>query len=241
MVCSSNAERPLIVILGWLGCTPQRLAKYTDWYKAEKFETLSYIPPITSVILPFQAKYKSDQLRQQIAHQLKPKQLPQQKIIFHIFSGNGIHFYAHFLQNLNSSVDELPEETHQKQQIYDSLCGCIIDSAPPDFSPESFTYGFVGATLGMVSHYRKHWTIKIFKKQQQVKIERKFSMPEYTHPILTPMVSWIFKLYWKRPSFHDNYSKVKHTLFYGQKKSSTLVCIQHGRFVDQLENSGRVC
>lgn len=45
----TDAERPLVVTLGWLGANKRHLGKYSSWYSSRGFDTLSFISPASAM------------------------------------------------------------------------------------------------------------------------------------------------------------------------------------------------
>eukprot|EP01111_Echinosteliopsis_oligospora_P013509 TRINITY_DN4855_c0_g1_i1.p1 TRINITY_DN4855_c0_g1~~TRINITY_DN4855_c0_g1_i1.p1 ORF type:complete len:316 (+),score=34.74 TRINITY_DN4855_c0_g1_i1:3-950(+) len=183
-----NKKDPLVVLVGWLGATPRHMGRYQRYYEQiEKKEVIFHIPSLPSMLFQSISKRASKEM----IHNLSTK-YSDRPLLFHTFSGNGLNFYAHFIKQLctTGSVDDT-----QKDQIKKNIVGCIIDSAPPDFSPEMFNKGFTGALLGILHKRKKDSKIPAAPVPKHTTP----ALPRYEHPIITPLLRPLFWLYFKFP------------------------------------------
>jgi hypothetical protein len=114
------------------------------------------------------------------AEKLKPEN-GDKKLIFHTLSLNGFYTYLILLRYLQKNSDF--------EQLYSSITGCIIDSAPAYLTPQLATRGFVGFLLSQVSNQRK-----------------------YEHPLLTPFLEYIWRQKFRRPEMTAFIDELHHML-----------------------------
>ncbi|KAF0853156.1 mitochondrial transmembrane protein 53-like protein [Andalucia godoyi] len=142
-------DRPICIVVGWLGAHSHHVAKYADWWNRCGVETISVIPSPLTVL--------SERVAQKEANTFLAKnpdsRFENRSIVYHLLSGNGVHFAAALLRNAYQQKfgTAFAMEKHHENDNSDVpvLCrnavACIVDSAPPKISAERFTGGFLGA------------------------------------------------------------------------------------------------
>eukprot|EP00033_Pygsuia_biforma_P000340 GCRY01000413.1.p1 GENE.GCRY01000413.1~~GCRY01000413.1.p1 ORF type:complete len:325 (+),score=74.06 GCRY01000413.1:579-1553(+) len=48
---NENTEKPVVVVLGWLGSSPKHVKKYVDFYSEQGFDVIWHIPPFLDTML----------------------------------------------------------------------------------------------------------------------------------------------------------------------------------------------
>jgi len=221
-------------VIGWLGCTPRRLNRYQKLYQeAENLETLAYIPSMISVIFPLLARKASRTMLDQLE-----RQHPNRPLLFHLFSGNGVHFYSHLLRECEASsfsssqsppspppsksapASTSPSFSSSSPSILSRISGCIVDSAPPRFDGETFARGFVGAVTDVLrgSLRKLPFIGKVAATPPRPPSPENSSLPSYTHPILTPIAQLFFGLFLRLPSFRRNFEESRKALLFTQPR-----------------------
>jgi hypothetical protein len=126
--------KPLVAVIGWLGCQPRHLAKYESLWHSLGCQTLTYIPPLQTVLSTQAARNSVHAFLHQTrwTHRIREAHAFP---LLHLFSGNGVNFAASMLRFGPSAA------------AFDAVHGCIVDSAPPRLSAHRYAAG-LGPALG---------------------------------------------------------------------------------------------
>ncbi|KAL6062128.1 hypothetical protein QOT17_012378 [Balamuthia mandrillaris] len=189
---STSGTTPLVVTIGWLGCQPRHLQKFTGWYQAQGCDTLAYIPTIATMLTPSLGQRRAADVWQTIrslsavtTSEAKEEEatapLKRKPIVFHTFSNNGTFFWARLLAHSLKHPD-------LQRLLKHSTAACIFDSSPSEISIDIFVRGFTGAILGMLFPH----------KGEAI----------YHHSLLSPMLRALFLLYSSSPSLKRHVSSV---------------------------------
>ncbi|XP_045159983.2 transmembrane protein 53-like [Mercenaria mercenaria] len=127
----SGKKEPVVILLGWLGCTEKYLSKYGQIYDERGCITIRYTSPRDT------AFFKVEQLKDtacKLLDLLEDYSITENPILFHIFSNNGSFVYANIVEVLTSG-----DKRYQNLNV----CGVVIDSAPgkPRFKNAAVAYG----------------------------------------------------------------------------------------------------
>ncbi|XP_034944434.1 transmembrane protein 53 [Chelonus insularis] len=111
-----DAERPVVVLLGWAGCQDKYLAKYSAIYEEKSFITLRYIAPVECL---FWRRDKLPLIGRRLLQVISDKNLNQHPIFFHIFSNGGALLYQH----ISLAMEQMKCDIKVKGVIFDSAPG----------------------------------------------------------------------------------------------------------------------
>ncbi|EFC40881.1 predicted protein [Naegleria gruberi] len=219
-----NNGRLVVCLLGWLGSNWKHVDKFVNWYDYCNIETLSTIPPILSTISPSHTQTVCEEFVRQMEEKILNHEMADNTtIIFHVFSGNGIHMFSRLLEN-EKFVDKFLPRTK----------GFVVDSAPPMYNYERFTEGFVGAIkTAMGSRMDRNKSRKenapssTDQKLKILKEEQAKSREFYKHWLLTPVVSSFFKLYFNMGA-RERFERLEQTLVNHTKSIPKLFIYSHG-------------
>lgn len=165
----------VVLLLGWLGASPKHFQKYVDVYTNGNISSYSYIPPFFSMVRKntnFEALKLLNYLNDNVY---------QKELIIHTMSGNGFNFWAQMVTHLSD-----PKFEKLKKKIH---C-IIIDSAPPNPTPEVFTRGFVGGLLTLFGYKNV-----------------------YQHWLATPIIRFFAYYLFNFVKLNERYSNLKHLYF----------------------------
>lgn len=109
-------KEPVVILLGWLGCSNKNLSKYSEIYEAKGCVTISYI---ASPGILFFKPAKCQENAQKLLNILIDFSYEDNPIFFHMFSNGGSIIYRYI-------CDLLLTEQFRHLKIQ----GCIYDSAP---------------------------------------------------------------------------------------------------------------
>lgn len=137
--CSSEKQRTVVVLLGWLGAKQKHLKKYAEWYTSMGFHAITFTFPMAK-IMTYQVGGKAEQdiesLVKHLADWLEDEH--GKNIVFHTFSNTGWLTYGAILEKFQE----------QDPSLMGKIRGCIVDSAPvaaPD--AQVWASGFSAAFL----------------------------------------------------------------------------------------------
>ncbi|KAL9179740.1 hypothetical protein ACHAXT_007710 [Thalassiosira profunda] len=137
-------NKPVVVLLGWLGCQPRNLRRYREMYESVGWDALTRIASPSAVVaamteapsdLPTQSEM--GRLAIDILQELQRLQPPQ--FILHIFSNNGcfiwewIRFILFHRPALLSAIDPKLDANELRQRFI----GIVFDSAPAHYDGRS--------------------------------------------------------------------------------------------------------
>lgn len=196
--------RPLVLTLGWLGANERHLGKYSSWYSSQGYDTLSFISPATSILFPQFGRKHAVQLLDyaiDLSEQTKDGKQEKRPILFHVFSNNGLYFYANVLQQVARSS--------QYERVLHSTLGCVFDSTPSHLSVEIFTKGFGGALLGAMGITNG-------------------GRPAYDHWLVSPIIRALFSVALAPPFLRNNVSSLLESYVRFQPKCPQLFLYSKG-------------
>lgn len=113
---ASSPKEPVVILLGWLGCSNKNLSKYSDIYEANGCVTISYI---ASPWILFFKPTKCKENAKKLLNLLIDFNYEENPIFFHMFSNGGCTIYRYICELLC---------TNQFRHL--NIQGCIYDSAP---------------------------------------------------------------------------------------------------------------
>lgn len=150
---SESPQKPLVILIGWLGAKKRHFSKYVELWQRMGHKTFGYQPPTHSIVLPpigsaRAAEFIRDVQSFQSLHLNQP-------VIYHIFSNAGFLFLGTVLRAI-AAADALPRSP--SQQLTRNACspqhdmlqpvkGLILDSAPCRLTPSISARGFTAAVL----------------------------------------------------------------------------------------------
>eukprot|EP00884_Botryococcus_braunii_P020862 jgi/Botrbrau1/745/Bobra.0181s0004.1 len=157
-------EKPLIVVLGWLGAQERYFQKYVSLWHSQGFQTFGYRPATSSILLP----PLGDQRAEAFIRQVREAQdsCPGRPVVYHIFSNAAFIFMGTVLRALSKATPAAPLETVKQPQassgfisasgpatesihpLLQPVRGFIFDSCPCRLTPDVSARGFTAAALG---------------------------------------------------------------------------------------------
>ena len=202
-----SAVKPLFVVFGWLGSTPRRLRRILEWYDQQGADVLWYIPPFHSMyvryiellrvyhvisVVPSVARHDARSVVEQLAAHQRPFSV-------HMFSGNGVHAFAHMTDFMSRN----PNYEHA-QSVSKLLRGVVIDSAPP--------YGNIELVVArsITSMLVDLFTFKRSKTANNNAIQVR--LPQYEHAIFDFISKSFVSLAMTLPSVRENAEIFQHIL-----------------------------
>lgn len=117
----------LVVLIGWWMAKERHLSKYIPIWEEQGCSTLSFIPSSNR----FRFGRIAKQLLSNLNEYLQKEKEDEVRIIFHVFSNNGLMCFNAFLQETKNKIKYL--------MVRRSIYGCIFDSCP----------GFLTLTAGL--------------------------------------------------------------------------------------------
>ncbi|CAH2053261.1 unnamed protein product [Thlaspi arvense] len=137
--CSSEKNRTVVVLLGWLGSKQKHLKKYADWYTSRGYHVITFTLPMNEVMsyqVGGKAEKNIESLVNHLADWLDEEQ--QKNLVFHTFSNTGWLTYGAILEKFQK----------QDSSLMRRVKGCIVDSAPVAAAdPTVWASGFSAAFL----------------------------------------------------------------------------------------------
>lgn len=127
-----SGKRPLVILIGFLGCTPGIIAKYSQMYHAMGVETEEVIPSIRSMLLAHQGWRGRGSRMVKGVCELILQRAPDSEIVVHVFSNNGFIFFGSCML--------------AQEQVSAHVSGVILDSCPCYITPEVAATGLISAT-----------------------------------------------------------------------------------------------
>ncbi|KAM9952637.1 hypothetical protein ACTFIR_007691 [Dictyostelium discoideum] len=97
-------DRPLVVVLGWMGCRREHLLKYVDQWRKRGFNTFSFCSKPIQLLVPGVIQNKGDEMLEQIKKYLKENRNCK-SVIFNAFSNGGGFYYAHMVRQIHERED----------------------------------------------------------------------------------------------------------------------------------------
>jgi hypothetical protein len=170
----NGSTRPIVLLLGWLGCQERHLAKYASIYKDLRADVHMMRPSVLQTAIPTLSDRAISQYMERVAQSSLQvpegnyvKNAPLRPVIAHCMSNAGWIAFGTLLcllnQNrplLSSTVGETSTQKnrHSMQPSHDKvleiqskvargLCGIVVDSAPSLPTPSIWSRGMVSAVL----------------------------------------------------------------------------------------------
>jgi hypothetical protein len=169
-------SRPLVVLLGFLGCRSHTLAKYaavhTEQYDCD---VILFQPSALSILFSKIAMKRTAELAKEINDNIPTSQ--GRPVIFHVLSNNGAYQLGAIL-NMTHQESLRPEY----QNILKNTQGIIFDSCPCDPSVELLVKGFTSFIYSLMPTVSS-----IFGTH-----ERNYTPPKDEHPVLSPVLKSAF-------------------------------------------------
>uniref|UniRef100_A0A8C0Q9U1 Transmembrane protein 53 n=2 Tax=Canis lupus familiaris TaxID=9615 RepID=A0A8C0Q9U1_CANLF len=118
-----GARQPLVILLGWGGCTDKNLAKYSAIYHKRGCIVIRYTAPWHMVFFSESLGIPSLRvLAQKLLELLFDHEVEKEPLLFHVFSNAGVMLYRYVLELL---------QTHRRFCRL-RVVGTIFDSGPGD-------------------------------------------------------------------------------------------------------------
>lgn len=186
----TEASKPLVVVIGFLGCPQATLQKYIDLHVARSHAVVSYQPSAISILVPSIALSRTQKVASAISSHIEERPRP---IIFHVLSNNGAYHLGAMLNILESehgnstdtalltSMNSQHADTHKSitkytndkdikgnRKVINNIAGVVFDSGPSEPSLSMIVRGFTSFLTS---------TLPFFGKT-----------PREEHPFITPIV-----------------------------------------------------
>ncbi len=128
-----SGKKPLVILIGFLGCTPGIIAKYSAVYKAidPGIEIVQILPSIPSMLLAHQGWRGRGSSRVRQACDLMLERAADSEIIVHLMSNNGFVFFGSCLL--------------AQPGLSDRISALVFDSAPSYITPRIAAVGLLSA------------------------------------------------------------------------------------------------
>uniref|UniRef100_A0A673U9P0 Transmembrane protein 53 n=1 Tax=Suricata suricatta TaxID=37032 RepID=A0A673U9P0_SURSU len=118
-----GTRQPLVILLGWGGCTDKNLAKYSAIYHKRGCIVIRYTAPWHMVFFSESLGIPSLRvLAQKLLELLFDYEIEKEPLLFHVFSNAGVMLYRYVLELL---------QNHQRF-CHLRVVGTIFDSGPGD-------------------------------------------------------------------------------------------------------------
>ena len=145
-----SGKTPLVILVGFLGCTPGIIAKYSQMYEAMGIETVEVLPSIRSMLLAHQGWRGRGSRAVRGVCELIIERAPDSEIVVHIFSNNGFIFFGSCM---------LAEEA-----VSAHVSAVILDSCPCYITPRVAATGLISATQRVeASEAGQQWAANFVK------------------------------------------------------------------------------
>jgi hypothetical protein len=128
-----SGKKPLVILIGFLGCTPGILAKYSQIYEAEGTETVQVLPSIPSMLLAHQGWRGNGSKRVRRVSELIVQRAQDSEIIVHLFSNNGFFFFGSCMM--------------ADARVSRAVAAVILDSCPSYITQEVAATGLLSALI----------------------------------------------------------------------------------------------
>ncbi|EGC33369.1 hypothetical protein DICPUDRAFT_154608 [Dictyostelium purpureum] len=114
-------DKPLVVLLGWMGSKMVHLNKYGDQWRKRGFNTLSYCSNPSEILMPGAIKKKGTLMLEQISMYVKEN--PKcNTIIFNAMSNGGGFYYSFMIGEIH--------DNQKWQHLRPYVRGTVLDSLP---------------------------------------------------------------------------------------------------------------
>ncbi|XP_022353255.1 transmembrane protein 53 isoform X1 [Enhydra lutris kenyoni] len=135
----AGTRQPLVILLGWGGCTDKNLAKYSAIYHKRGCIVIRYTAPWHMVFFSESLGIPSLRvLAQKLLELLFDYEVEKEPLLFHVFSNAGVMLYRYVLELL---------QTHRRF-CHLRVVGTIFDSGPGD----SNVLGALRALAAVLEH-----------------------------------------------------------------------------------------
>lgn len=137
-----EAPKPVVVVMGWLGCRRRDLQKYADLYARQGHDVVQYIPSVMTVFAPAAAEGRT----RLFIMRMEGRIADGRKTIWALHSNNGAYHFAAVLQQLQEMERSRAKrgQPPQPSRLRESIAGVVFDSAPSVLNVEIMTRGFTG-------------------------------------------------------------------------------------------------
>ncbi|KAL0023096.1 hypothetical protein WJX77_000879 [Trebouxia sp. C0004] len=147
---SERPQKPLVILIGWLGAKERHFNKYAEMWQRMGHKTFGYQPPTHSIVLPPIGSARAAEFIRDV--QSFQNLHLNQSVIYHIFSNAGFLFFGTVLRAI-AAADALPSQQltsdacSQQHNMLQPVKGLILDSAPCRLTPSISARGFTAAVL----------------------------------------------------------------------------------------------
>eukprot|EP00759_Apiculatamorpha_spiralis_P004005 PhF_6_TR12271/c0_g1_i2/m.19453 len=109
-----KTQKPIAVVVGWLGSNPKQTSKYGQLYHGHRFDTVSVTPTLQDILNPRAGRAKMHRL---IDNLTKKDEFKNRPLLFHCFS-TGAYMYGNMI--LEAEKHDLSFLNRIEAQIFDS-------------------------------------------------------------------------------------------------------------------------
>jgi hypothetical protein len=124
-------KKLLIILIGFLGCTPGIIAKYSQMYGSAGVETVEILPSIGSMLLAHQGWRGKGSKSVRNACDIIIQHARNSEVVIHLFSNNGFIFFGSCML--------------AQPRVASLVSAVILDSAPCYITPRVAATGLVAA------------------------------------------------------------------------------------------------
>ncbi|OUS46531.1 hypothetical protein BE221DRAFT_74402 [Ostreococcus tauri] len=124
---SSNATRPLAVVIGWFGCELRHVKKYAMMYVDAEWDAVAVAPPSVSTLVPSVADTYGDY----VLRALSKRQAMERRgpIVVHVASNGGFIFAGNLMLKARNG-------DARARALFDRTKGFVFDCAPGNLRPD---------------------------------------------------------------------------------------------------------
>eukprot|EP00736_Rhodelphis_marinus_P000673 Rmarinus@m.14187 len=127
----NREEKPLVVLIGWLGSHPKNLRRYKTIFHENNMDTLQVHPGWDIVLAPKRGKIIADKL----LRELHKPEFVDRPILLHAFS-IGAYMWGHVLKHMRNNDDFNTLSNRVYAQVFDSPVN--VDNIPVGMSSALF-------------------------------------------------------------------------------------------------------
>jgi hypothetical protein len=131
-----DSQRPVVILLSWLGAQQRHMIKYAEWYRARGYDVVTLFNGLQTALIPTFSRRQALRLLQLI------DEIPENRpIVVHSFSiGTGIYGYMlDFVHKGQYITEEMGRKLHRQ------IRGVIFDSGPGHMHASSLARGLYSA------------------------------------------------------------------------------------------------
>jgi hypothetical protein len=140
---SSEKDKPVILLLSWLGAKAANVEKYAQLYRKLDCTVITCNPNTLSPLIPYLSHKYLSQVCDLAESELSSDS--QQRLVIHCLSNLGAYNYAALVQYISNSKKQ------DRVKLLQRVDSVIFDSAPSELNLEILTRGYSGFLSGQLT------------------------------------------------------------------------------------------